>query len=203
MTDRIIIDIWKKKDAEEFTKSLSDPDSRLETVSAAAYTAACAAALVKRAAELAEKAHGDGGRIEYISRNAEILRTYMVHLIDEDVKSRGPMRQAMKDGIAVNIYAARESAACIPSEIINMMQQLAELSKELCGYCDADALRYIGEGAQLALAAAKSCRVYVLDLAGKSDDETYRFVVKRENEIAFENLTDVFNEVEKMTEPVL
>ena len=203
MAEKIIIDIWKKKDAEEFTKALADTESRVEAVSAAAYTAACASALIKRAAELAKRARGENERLEYISRNAEILRAYMVHLIDEDVKSRAPLRKAVQEGIEVNIEAGRESAACIPSEIIGMMQKLMELARELCDHCDGDMLSYIGEGACLAKAAAESCRVYVLDLAGKSNDETYRFVAKRENEMIFESITEAFNEVMGITEPLI
>lgn len=203
MAKKIIIDIWKKKDAEEFTKALADPESRVEAVSAAAYTAACASAAIKRAAELAKKARGENERLEYISRNAEILRTYMVHLIDEDVKSRAPLRKAMSEGIKVNIEAAYESAACIPTEIINMMQKLMELARETCDFCDTDSLHYVGEGACLAKAAADSCCVYVLDLAGKSDDETYRFVAKRENEITFDALTEFFNEVMGISKPMI
>ena len=203
MAEKIIIDIWKKKDAEEFTKALADTESRVEAVSAAAYTAACASALIKRAAELAKRARGENERLEYISRNAEILRAYMVHLIDEDVKSRAPLRKAVQEGIEVNIEAGRESAACIPSEIIGMMQKLLELARELCDHCDGDMLSYIAESACLAKAAAESCRVYVLNLAGKSSDETYRFVAKRENEMASDEITELFNEVMGISEPMI
>ena len=203
MAEKIIIDIWKKKDAEEFTKALADTESRLETVSAAAYTAACASALIKRAAELAKRVRGENERLEYISRNAEILRAYMVHLIDEDVKSRAPLRKAVQEGIEVNIEAGRESAACIPSEIIGMMQKLLELARELCDHCDGDMLSYIAESVCLAKAAAESCRVYVLNLAGKSSDETYRFVAKRENEMASDEMTELFNEVMGISEPMI
>ena len=203
MAEKIIIDIWKKKDAEEFTKALADTESRVEAVSAAAYTAACASALIKRAAELAKRARGENERLEYISRNAEILRAYMVHLIDEDVKSRAPLRKAVQEGIEVNIEAGRESAACIPSEIIGMMQKLMELARELCDHCDGDMLSYIAESVCLAKAAAESCRVYVLNLACKSSDETYRFVAKRENEMASDEITELFNEVMGISEPMI
>ena len=39
MADKLIIEIFREKNAEEFTKALAAPDSRLETGSAAAMTA--------------------------------------------------------------------------------------------------------------------------------------------------------------------
>ena len=50
MADKLVIEIFKEKNAEEFTKALAAHDSRLETGSAAAVTAAVAMSLAARAA---------------------------------------------------------------------------------------------------------------------------------------------------------
>ena len=191
MSDKIIIDIWKKKDPDEITKELANPDSRLEIGSAAAITAACAAAFAGRAASVCET----NERVEYLKKNIEIIRGYMVHLIDEDIKSRGPLRQALKEGDAYKIDATRQPATCIAAEIINMMVQLTDFIAELTDICPKKNMHWLGEAAQLAMGAVESCRVYIVNMADQSSDDTYRFVTRRENEITLQALRNVYDGV--------
>ena len=184
MTEKLVIEIWKKKNPDEITKELSSADSRLEVGSAAAMTAASAAALAGRVASVCE----NNERIEYLKRNIEIIRSYMIHLIDEDVKSRGPLRQALKEGEAYKIEAAIEPAVCIPAEIVNMTVQLTDFISELAELCPKESMHRLGEAVRLAVGAAESCRIYIMDMASRSSDETYRFVTRRENELTFEAL---------------
>lgn len=183
MAEGIKIEIFKLKNADELTKSLADPESRLDTGSGAAMTAALAVSLLERAAASTVKALPENERADYIFRNAEILRTYMVHLIDEDVKSRGPLRKALKEGDERKIEATRQPAVAIPGEIINMMGQALELAKELTALCPKDTLHYLGESAELSMAAIRAARMFIIDMSDKCSDDTYRFVIRRENEI--------------------
>lgn len=183
MAGKIVIDIFRTKPAEELIKLLTDPDGRLETGSAAALTAAAASALLLRAAQIAQKEQAGDARLEYIVRNAGILREYMTRLIDEDVKSRGPLNKAMSEGGEREIEAARHPATAISAEIINMMCKCIDLLAELLERCPKEALHYAGESAELAAAAIKSARLYIIDMADKCTDETFRFVTRRENEI--------------------
>ena len=183
MAEGIKIEVFRLKNADELTKSLADPESRMDTGSGAAMTAALASALLERAAAETAGDLPDHERVDYILRNAEILRSYMVHLIDEDVKARGPLRRALKEGDERNIEAARQPAVAIPGEVITMMGQALELGKELCVLCPAASLHYLGEFAELAMAAIRSARMFIVDMSDKCSDETYRFVVRRENEI--------------------
>lgn len=183
MAEGIKIEIFKLKNADELTKSLADPESRLDTGSGAAMTAALAMALLERAAALTVKELPENERADYIFRNAEILRTYMVHLIDEDVKSRGPLRKALKEGDERKIEATRQPAVAIPGEVINMMRQALELAKELTALCPKNALHYLGESAELAMSAIRAARMFILDMSDKCSDDTYRYIVRRENEI--------------------
>ncbi len=200
MAEGIKIEIFKQKNADELTKALSDPDSRMETGGAAAVTAALAASLLERAAAITKKTAGENERVDYILRNAEILRGYMIHLIDEDVKSRHPLRRALKEGGEQEIEAARQPAVAIPAEVINMMGQMLELAKELCALCPKDAVHWLGECAELAMAAIRSARLYILDMSDKCSDETYRFVVRRENEITLSSCEACAAEIRKAAE---
>ena len=147
---------------------------------------AVSAALLCRASRIAAEALPDNERADYLARNTETLRKYMVHLIDEDVKARGPLRRALNEGGEREIEAARQPAIAICGEIINMMNQSLELAKELTGFCPKAAMHYVGESAELALAALKAARMYIVDLSDYCSDDTYRFVIRRENEITLE-----------------
>ncbi|MBQ7693474.1 MAG: cyclodeaminase/cyclohydrolase family protein [Oscillospiraceae bacterium] len=203
MADGIKIEIFKQKNAEELTRNFADPESKLETGSAAAVTAALSASLLERAAALTQREYPAHERVDYILRNAGILHGYMVHLIDEDVKCRAPLRRAMKEGGEREIEAARQPAVAIAAEIVNMMGQALELMKELCALCPRDALHYLGEAAELAMAAVRSARLYIVDMSDKCSDDTYRFVVRRENEITLKNCAECADEILAAVEAVI
>ena len=185
MADKLIIEIFREKNAEEFTKALAAPDSRLETGSAAAMTAAVAMSLAARAAAACDQS---GEKAQYIARNIETLRGYMVHLIDEDVKSRGPLRRAI---------------VCIDQEIINMMGQALELIAGLAEICPKDSMHYVGEAAELAFAAIRCARLYIVDMARYSSDETYKFVTRRENELNINNCAEQAEKIRAAVEKTL
>ena len=194
MADKIVIEVYKTKNTDELTKLLADPDSRLETGSGAAMTASVAAALLCRAAKQSQAAVG-GERLEYIVRNAEIIRGYMAHLIDEDVKCRGPLRRAMQEGGEQEIEAARHPAVSICEEIINMMAQTLDMLLEISSLCPEAARHYVHSAADLAMGAIRAAMRYVLDMAGKCTEETYCFVTRRENEMTLERCTSIHEQI--------
>lgn len=200
MAEKIMIEVFKKKTMEELSQALADPDGKLETGSGAAAVASVAAALLCRAAAATGKVVSGNERLDYIARNGEILRSYMVHLIDEDVKCRGPLKRAMMEGDARAIEAARQPAVSICGEILNMMGKLLELARELCPLCPKEARHYLAESAELAMAAARSARSYIVDMAAYSSDETYRFVTRRENELLLAQFAPMAEEIIKSVE---
>lgn len=197
MAEKIVIEVYKTKDNGELTKLIADPASRLETGSAVAVSASMAAALLCRCAAAAAAAGAAGERIDYIARNGEILRTYMVHLIDEDVKCRGPLRRAEKEGKPQEIDAARRPAVSICEEIVAMMGKCLELLLDVCGICPEDALHYAASAADLAMGAARSAVRYILNMSSKSTEETYRFVTRRENEITLGQYEELYGKIIK------
>ena len=200
MAEKIMIEVFKKKTMEELSQALADPDGKLETGSGAAAVASVAASLLCRAAAVTWKTVSGNERLDYIARNGEILRSYMVHLIDEDVKCRGPLKRAMMEGDARTIEAARQPAVSICAEILNMMGKLLELAQELCPLCPKEAKHYLAESAELAMAAARTARSYIVDMAAYSSDETYRFVTRRENELLLAQFAPLAEEIIKSAE---
>lgn len=183
MAEKIVIDIFRKKDLEQLSQALASTDSKLETGSAAAAVAAVSMSLLCRAASVTAKTLENNERLAYICRNAEILRTYMLHLVDEDVKSRGPLNRAIREGDTRAMEAARQPAVSISAEIVNMMGKGLELLQELSELCPKAAMHYLAESAELAMAAAKAAKHYIVDMSSYCSDETYRYVTRRENEM--------------------
>lgn len=181
MAEKIIIEIFKTKTCDELSKAIASPDCRAEAGSAAALSASMAAALLCRGAESAEAFEG----LDYVKRNSELLRSYMVHLIDEDVKSRTALRRALKEGGAHEIEAARHPASAVCAEIVNMQIKLLELAVQLKGHTEGHLL---SECAALSVGAARCAAAYILDMSGKCSDETYRYICRRENELLLSEL---------------
>ena len=185
----IKIDIFRKKTVEEFSSLLADPESRLDSGSAAASVAAVAASLLERAARQISAEHADDKneiQLDWYVRNAEILRSYMVNLIDEDVKCRGPLRRALKEGDDRKIEASRQAAVSICLEIVNMMGKCLEMSEGLLPFAASRSASYVVECAELAYGASLAAGNYILEMSSLSPDETYRYVMKRENELTMQ-----------------
>ena len=195
MAEKIIIDVFKEKKAEDFTAALSMSESRAGAGSAAAYTAAMACALAERAAKMCAAAEEGNERLDYIVKNCEILRGYMVHLIDEDVKSKRPFSRAVKEGGEREIEATLQTASCIDAEIVNMMKPCLEFLDEICSICPCEERHLIREAAELAMTSVKVAQSVIFSFADQSSDDTYRYVTHRENEIFLSERTELYNSI--------
>ena len=204
MADKIIIEIYKTKNTEDLTKAFAEPDSRLEIGSLAAVSAAQAAAYTLRGAGLAAETVTDNERLAYIIRNTETLRGYMVHLIDEDVKCRAPIRKALRENRPEReVEACRHPAVCICEEIINMASQIIGFDAELCDICPDACMRYLGASAQTAWSAMECARMYILGIVRESADDTFDYVTRRENEILFSQTKEQLDKVTEKTAKAL
>ena len=50
---------------------------------------------------------------------------------------------------------------------------------------------YLAEAAVSALGAIRAARLYIVAMADKSPDDTYRYVIRRENEITLERCEEL------------
>ena len=85
MPDKLKIEILKNDTVDTLTSKISTPEARPEAGSAAAASASFASALLERAAkEIARNVESgeQSEKLDWYVRNAEILRDYMVRLID-------------------------------------------------------------------------------------------------------------------------
>ena len=194
---KLKIEIYRNKNADELTKLIADPAERPDTGSAAAAAGALAAALLCRAAGLNEAAGAEQEKQDWTVKNSEILRTYMVKLIDEDVKCRGPLRRARKEGDEQTVEAARQVSVSICLEIVNMMGKCLEMAADYAEILKpgAEARFYLMQSADLAYGASLAAGQFVLMTAEQSEDETWRYVMKRENELTMQQQSDLLAQV--------
>ena len=196
MPDKLKIEILKNDTVDTLTSKISTPEARPEAGSAAAASASFASALLERAAkEIARNVESgeQSEKLDWFVRNAEILRDYMVRLIDEDVKCRGPLRRALKEGDDRRIEAARQTATSICLEIVNMMGKALEMADELLAFADRNAKFHLVECADLAYGASLAAGRYILYLSGMSCDDTYRYVMCRENELTMTAQKEIYD----------
>ena len=186
--NKLIIEIYRNKSIDELSKALADPSEKADSGSAAAAVGALAASMLSRAVSMNETDGLDAEKQEWTVRNAEILRSYMVKLVDEDIKCRGPLRRALKEGDPRNIEAASQAAVCICLEIVNMMGKCLELVEERLGVLkpEAEAHFYLIQSADLAYAASLAAGQYILMMGSRSPDDTYRYIIRRENELTMQ-----------------
>ncbi len=196
MADTTIkIDVFRKKSLEDFSALLADPDGRMDCGSAAAATGAIAASLLARAAKMSVTEEEENERLQWFVRNSEILRSYMVNLIDEDVKCRGPLRRAVKEGDPQKLEATRQAAVSICLEIVNMMGKCLEMATEIIPLADPKAMPFVVQCAELAFGASKAAGSYILSMSSMSSDDTYRYVMKRENELTMQAQSEHLNRI--------
>ncbi len=195
MAEGIKIQIYRNETADNLTKKLSDPEEKADIGSAAAACAALAASMLARAAVQIREARGEDEKLDWYVRNAEILRSYMVKLIDEDVKCRGPLRRALKEGDDRRIEAARQAAVSICLEIVNMMGQCIDLALEMIALADGAVKAELAAGADLSYGASLSAGRYILEMSRLSPDDTYRYVMKRENELTMQAQKETYDRV--------
>ena len=186
--NKLVIEIYRNKSIDELSKVLADPSEKADSGSAAAAVGALAASMLSRAVSMNETDGLDDEKQEWTVRNAEILRSYMVKLVDEDIKCRGPLRRALKEGDPRNIEAASQAAVCICLEIVNMMGKCLELVEERLGVLkpEAEARFYLIQSADLAYAASLAAGQYILMMGSRSPDDTYRYIIRRENELTMQ-----------------
>ncbi len=180
---KFVIEVFKTKSTAELSQSIADPESHTDIGTAAAASAANAFALALRAARLSEARLGSSERLVYVTRNLENLRQYMLQLIDEDNRCRAPLRRALRDNDTARFEPALEASCAIANELVCMAGNLLDLLEELVPPSDAESAVYIGASARMALSVTESCRYYLLGRAARSEDETFRFVTRRENEM--------------------
>ena len=195
--NKLNMQTFKDKSVDVISKELSSNTSKLDTGSCSAAVAALSFAMLLRAAAITEKANGKSDELDYIIRNSENLRQYMVHLIDEDVKCRNPLTIAFMENDQEKIDACLQPACAINAEVINIELKTLELASDLKAMAPDEAKQYILQCAELSMAAIKMSKTWILERIKVGSDETYDFITKRENEIYLQQAEELYGEIIK------
>ena len=190
---------FSDKNAKLFTEALADPESKLGLGSTAAYSAAVAAALMLRAVRCCAP---DDPALKKAEADIDKLRTYFVHLIDEENKAKLPLEKRVgKADVPENeLEAAYRTACIIDDEIlystITLIEVFAAVSDKLCScmaaQCSA-ALFY-------AKTAMESVRLQLAVYASKMKDEVTAHTTRREPEIAIAGVEEKISSLIKSFE---
>lgn len=184
MEKKLLIEIVRKLPFDELSARTADASDKIDSGSASCITASIAAALAKRASYGVSGDSAEASdRIEYIRRNTEIIRDYMDHLIDEDIRCRGPLKKAFKDGDPRKISACCQPACAIAEETADMMRTLLGFCDELVSFYKGNIPHYVFEAATLAYAAVESSAAYIDSVTKLSDDATYIYITDKEMSI--------------------
>lgn len=190
------IEKFADKSCKEFCREVSDKNGKPGGGSVAALTGACAASLGVMVANLTE------GKARYKEHEAEVLdcrdkldtlRTYLLYLVDEDIKGFAPLQKysAMDKSdpmIASKYQGALRTACFIPNEIHYKMVEVAELLATIAEYGCVGAISDIGAALVLCRATMETCRFTSLSNAKYMKDEVYAATLKREFEISFQDI---------------
>ena len=85
-------------------------------------------------------------------------------------------------------------ACTINEEIVSMCSQMLELGLELKEMLPEEDRHLLREMAELAFGAVKSSIAWLLNLTSQTSDETYKYVVRRENELNLETIKAYYDQ---------
>ena len=188
------IDRFADKSLTEFTRETASAEGKPGGGSVLALCGACAASLGLMVSNLTvgkEKYKQYEDDIRSCAKELEILRTYLVHLVDEDIKAFAPLAKYApmdkSDPSVTEHYQASLRLACaIPTEVMYKMTEcagvLAELAEKGCLGAVSDA----GVALQLCKAVMEGARFTCLANVKYFDDDVYAMTVRREFEIVFQ-----------------
>ena len=83
-----------------------------------------------------------------------------------------------------------------------MMGQCINLAGEMAALAGEEAKAELAAAADLAYGASKAAGRYILYMSSLSPDDTYRYVMKRENQLTMQDQKEAYERVIAATEPV-
>ena len=171
-----------EKPLSEYTEAVASAEGKPEAGSAAALVAALAPALGSLAAALAG-VDPEGEHKELVAELNE-MRKYMLKQVDEMPRSRAPLvKRISEQADGLHLESAARVACSIPNEVVYLMCRCMELLDELMPLCRAEDKPTVQAAAYLCLAAISVMRGQIAHYTTYMDDESFRYVCKREAEI--------------------
>ena len=205
------VEKFADKTLKDFTAEGAAKEGKPGGGSVAGLTGASAAALGIMVANLTE------GKKRYAEHEKEVLdardrletlRTYLLYLVDEDIKAFAPLAKysAMdkSDPTIANRYQEALRTACfIPNEIHYKMVEVAEALAVIAKYGCVGAISDVGSALAMCRSVMETCRFTTLANAKYIKDEVYAETLRREFEISFGEIMPVIDDALAVVEEKL
>lgn len=185
------IETYADKSVKVYNELIAKPDSLFDLGSAAAETAASAAAMALKAVRLSASGTPEAA---HAGKELETLRTYFLHLLDEENKARKPLDKRLAANSDDNeLEAAYRTACCIIDEVFYMsirtVETLNAVADEICP-C---AAHFASAAVHFARCAMDTVRIQKAVYSTKMNEEVFARTTRREPEIAIESSSELFN----------
>ena len=182
---------YSDKPIKVFSQMIADPNSALGLGSMASEAAGNAAALALLAVN---ETKSDDAAMQAAAKDLETLRTYFVHLMDEENKAKSPLEKRLKfDSPEEEIEGGVRTACVIVDEVlysaIKVVEILNSVADKLCpctGHIAAASLFFTR-------AALDTARVQLAWRSTQMIEEVYARTTRREPEIAIEGITSTID----------
>ena len=177
---------YPDKPLKKYSEMMADPSTAFGIGSAAAEAAASAAALSLRAVGMTG---GEDPAIVTAAKDLETLRTYFLHLMDEENKAKRPLEKRLASGAPdEEIEGGYRTACAIIDEVlyaaIKVVDVLDVIADKLCP----DSVAIASSALFFARAAMDTVRVQLAMYSTKMNEPIYARTVRREPEIAMEGI---------------
>ncbi len=187
----LMLETYADKSLKAYSELVAKPDSLFGLGSAAAEAAANAAAMALKAVRLSGS---DAPEAVHAEKELETLRTYFLHLLDEENKAKKPLdkRLAANAGDS-EIEAAYRTACCIIDEVFYMSVRTVETLGSVADKICPCAAHFASAAVHFAKCAMDSVRIQKAVYSTKMNEPVFARTTRREPEIAIESNAELFD----------
>ena len=183
----LMLETYADKSVKAYNELIAKPDSLFGLGSAAAEAAASAAALALKAVRLSGS---DAPEAAHAEKELETLRTYFLHLLDEENKAKKPLDAHAGDS---EIEAAYRTACCIIDEVFYMSIRTVETLNSVADKICPCAAHFASAAVHFAKCAMDTVRIQKAVYSTKMNEPVFARTTRREPEMAIENNAGLFN----------
>lgn len=183
---------YADKSLRAYNELIAKPDGMFGLGSAAAETAASAAALALKAVRLSGSEAPEAAHAE---KELETLRTYFLHLLDEENKAKKPLEKRLAESEADDseLEAAYRTACCIIDEVFYMSIRTAETLNAVSDLICPCAARFASAAVHFARCAMETVRIQKAEYSTGMKEPVFARTTRREPEIAIESNAELFD----------
>ena len=177
---------YSDKPIKLFNQMIADPDNRLELGSMAAEAASNAAALALFAVN---KTASEDEAMVKAAKDLETLRSYFVHLMDEENKAKAPLEKRIANGAPEDeIEGGVRTACAIVDETLYSTIKVVEILNSVADKICPCAAHIAAASLFAARNAMDTARIQLAWRSTQMIEEVYARTTRREPEIAIEGI---------------